>query len=71
MTDSEYIRVHRSDLEKMKQALDKAHIYLRRLNEMNAALHIADPVYSPLTGMVGHAASRVDDLLDGANSETG
>ncbi len=71
MTDSEYIRVHKSDLEKIKQALDKSHIYLKRLNEMNAALHTSDPVYSPLTSMVGHAASRVDDLLDGVNSETG
>lgn len=71
MTDSEYVRVHKSDLEKIKQALDKSHVYLKRLNEMNAALHISDPVYSPLTGMVGHAASRVDDLLDGVNSETG
>ncbi len=71
MTDSQYIRVHKSDLEKIKQALDKSHIYLKRLNEMNAALHISDPVYSPLTGLVGHAAARVDDLLDGVNSEAG
>jgi len=69
MTDSEYVRVHKSDLEKIKQALDKSHIYFKRLNEMNAALHTSDPVYSPLTGMVGNAASRVDDLLDGVNSE--
>ncbi len=71
MTESEYIRVHKSDLEKIKQALDKSHIYLKRLNEMNAALHISDPVYSPLTGIVSHAASRVNDLLDGVNSEAG
>lgn len=71
MTESEYIRVHKSDLEKILQALDKSHTYFKRLNEMNAALHSSDPVYSPLTGMVGNAASRVDDLLDGVNVEAG
>lgn len=71
MTDSEYIRVHKSDLEKIKQALDKCHIYFRRLNETYAALHTSDPVYSPLTTTVGHAASRVNDLLDGVNTEAG
>lgn len=70
-TDPEYVRVHTSDLEKIKQALDKSHLYFRRLNEMNAALHISDPVYSPLTGMIAHAAGRVDDLLDGVNTEAG
>ena len=71
MTDSEYMRVHRSDLEKIKQALDKSHQYLKRLNEMNAALHLSDPVHGPLTTMVGNAANRVDQLLDGVNSEAG
>lgn len=65
---SEYVRVHRSDLEKIKQALDKGHLYLKRLNEMNAALHLGDPVYSPLTTMVGNARTRVDELLDGVNT---
>ncbi len=71
MTDSEYIRVHKSDLEKIKQALDKAHTYFKRLNEMNAALHLSDPVHGPLTSMVGNAANRVNELLDGVNSEAG
>lgn len=66
---SDYIRVHRSDLEKIRQSLDRAHTYFKRLNEMNAALHISDPVYSPLTGQVGNAVTRVDQLLDGVNSE--
>lgn len=65
---TEYIRVHRSDLEKLRQALDKAHTYFRRMNEMNAALHTSDPVYSPLTTLVGNGVSRVDQLLDGMNS---
>lgn len=68
---SDYIRVHRSDLEKVRHALDKGHLYLKRLNEMNAALHLSDPSYSPLTGTLGNALTRVDQLLDGVNSETG
>ena len=66
---AEYVRVHRSDLEKIKQAFDKGHLYLKRMNEMNAALHLGDPVYSPLTSMVGNARTRVDELLDGVNTE--
>lgn len=66
---AEYSRVHRSDLEKLKQALDAAHTYLKRMNEMNAALHLSDPVYSPLTTTVGNARTRVNDLLDGVNVE--
>jgi hypothetical protein len=66
---SEYVRVHRSDLEKIKHALDKGHLYLKRLNEMNAALHLADPSYSPLTTTIDNARARVDQLLDGVNVE--
>lgn len=65
----DYIRVHKSDLEKVKQALDKSHLYFKRHNEMNAALHTADPVYSPITTLVGNAVIRIDQLLDGVNSE--
>ncbi len=71
MTDSEYVRIHKSDLEKIKQALDKSHTYFKRLNEMNAALHLSDPVHGPLTSMVGNAANRVNELLDGVNVEDG
>lgn len=67
MTD--YVRVHRSDLEKIRHALDKGLLYFERMNEMNAALHLADPVYSPLTGTMKGARTRVDQLLDGVNSE--
>jgi len=70
-SEAEYIRVHRSDLEKVLLALGKAHTYFKRHNEMNAALHISDPVYSPLTTTIGHAVARVDELLDGVNSEAG
>lgn len=66
---SDYIRVHKSDLEKLTQALDKGHLYLKHLNAMNAALHLSDPVPSPLTSMLANAASRAHDLLDGINSE--
>jgi acetoin utilization deacetylase AcuC-like enzyme len=69
--DSDYIRVHRSDLEKVRHALDKGNLYFKRLNEMNAALHLSDPSYSPLTGTIGNALTRVDQLLDGVNSEAG
>ncbi len=65
---SDYVKVHVSDLEKVRQTLDRAHVYLRRVNEMNAALHMSDPVYSPLTGNVAMALSRIDDLLDGVNT---
>lgn len=65
----ETIRVHRSDLEKIRQALDRTNTYLKRMNEMNAALHMSDPVYSPLTTSVGNALTRVDQLLDGVNTE--
>ncbi len=40
-------------------------------NEMNAALHLSDPVHGPLTTMVGNAADRADQLLDGVNTEAG
>lgn len=66
---AEYLRIHTSDLEKIRQALDKTNLFLSRHNEMNAALHMADPVYSPLTGVVRNALNRVDQLLDGVNSE--
>lgn len=66
---SEYIRIHRSDLEKLTQALDKGHLYLKNMNAMNAALHLSDPVPSPLTSMLANASSRAHDLLDGINSE--
>jgi hypothetical protein len=67
---NEYIRIHRSDLEKIRHALDKGTTYLERLNEMNAALHLSDPSYSPLTGTLKNARTRVDQLLDGVNIET-
>lgn len=67
MTD--YVRVHQSDLEKIRQALDRGTTYFERLNEMNAALHVSDPVYSPLTGLLKNARTRIDQLLDGVNSE--
>ena len=66
---SDYMKVHRSDLEKVRQVLDRMHTYLRRMNEMNAALHMSDPVYSPLTGNVAMAMTRVDELLDGQNTQ--
>lgn len=66
---SDYVKVHKSDLEKIRQTLGKTHTYFRRMNEMNAALHMSDPVYSPLTGNIAMAISRLDDLLDGVNTE--
>jgi hypothetical protein len=66
---SEYIRVHRSDLEKIRVALHGAESYLRSMNNMNAALHLSDPVFSPLTTTVMNGKKRVDDLLDGINVE--
>lgn len=68
---SDYIRVHRSDLEKLTQALDKGALYLKNMNVMNAALHLSDPVPSPLTSLLINAAGRAHDLLDGINSEEG
>lgn len=67
---SEYVRVHKSDLEKLRVALYGAEKHLRSLNDMNAALHLADPVYSPLTTTVMNARKRIDDLLDGVNVAT-
>lgn len=64
---AEHVRVHKSDLEKLRVALHGAERYLRSLNEMNAALHLSDPVFSPLTSMVMNAKKRIDDLLDGVN----
>ena len=63
-----YLQIHRSDLEKILQALERAHTYFRRQNEMNAALHLSDPVYSPLTSSVGNARTRVTELLQGVNT---
>ncbi len=54
-----------SDLEKIWDALDAAHTFLARRDEMNASVHMAKTVrYSPLTTTVESTKERVDQLLE-------
>ena len=64
----DYIEVHESELRKVGNAIRSAERYLKALNEMNAALHLEDPVYSPLTTAVSNAVVRVERMLDGHNA---
>lgn len=65
----EYVRVHRSDLEKILQALQWAEQFFSNKNESDAALHQADTLQSPLTSTVKLARQRVDGLLAGVNTQ--
>lgn len=65
-----YLLVHMSDLEKAAAALRGAETYLRRMNEMNAALHRAAPVYSPLTTQVAAEAGRMEALIASDGAQT-
>lgn len=65
----DYIVVHESDLLKLRSALGGAAAYLTAVNDMNAALHRDEVVYSPLTVIVQQAAGRVTALLEGVNSK--
>lgn len=65
----DYVEVHESELLKIRNALRGADRYLSAMNEMNAALHRDDVVYSPLTVVVQQAYARVQALLTGVNSQ--
>lgn len=57
------IPVHRSDLEKILDTLDRAESFHRHRDEMNAAVHLAETRYSPLTGELSAQVDRVGSLL--------
>lgn len=63
-----YLKVHESDLLKVLQTLRNAAVFFEAHNTMNASLHLADPIWSPLTSSVVASRNRVADLLDGANT---
>ena len=65
--ENEYIQAHRSDLEKILQALKWAEQFFVHKNESDAALHLSDTVQSPLTSSIKLARQRVDGLLAGVN----
>ena len=59
----ERIEVHRGDLEKVYDALDNAVRHHKARDEMNAALHLAAPRYSPLASQLEAAKERIGALL--------
>lgn len=58
-----YYLVHHSDLEKSRDVLVAAETYLLALNQMNAALHLADARMSPLTSAIVMETERLNGLL--------
>lgn len=66
----DYRRVHKSDLEKISDALEHAVEHHEAKDEMNAALHLSEPRYSPLTTLLRNAYSRTRDILDEINAES-
>jgi ribosomal 50S subunit-associated protein YjgA (DUF615 family) len=60
----QWISVHRSDLEKIHDALDKNHSHHTHRDAMNAAIHLAEKVrWSPITSETEAALQRVNELL--------
>lgn len=58
------IEVHRSDLDKIMDALGAARRHHESRDEMNAALHLShQPRWSPLTSELASAYDRVRALL--------
>lgn len=63
-----YLKVHESDLRKVLLSLRQAAVFFESHNTMNGALHLAEPIWSPLTSSVVASRNRVADLLDGVNT---
>ncbi len=59
----EYVRVHRSDLEKLKDTLVQAERHHIARDEMNAALHLGTARYSPLTSELASSKQRLVEIL--------
>lgn len=57
------IEVHRSDLGKVLDVLDKAVDFHHHRDMMNAALHLSGVRYTPLTSELEANRQRVRDLL--------
>lgn len=65
----DYIEVHASELQKVLNTCRAGERHLRSLNEMNAALHLEDAVYSPLTTAMGNSVRRLEGMLEGFNAK--
>lgn len=61
------LTVSRSDLDKIHDALVAAAVFFQSRDEMNAAVHLGQPRYSPLTVTVQAAEERANALLDGGS----
>lgn len=57
------VTVDTSDLEKIADALGEARQFFERRDEMNAAVHLGSPRYSPLTARVQAEHERAVQLL--------
>lgn len=66
--EPDYIEVHASELKKVLNTCRAGERHLRSLNEMNAALHLEDAVYSPLTTAMSNAVARLEGMLAGYNA---
>jgi len=57
------MEINRSDLEKIHDALSSCEEFLKRRDEMNAAMHLGPTRHSPLTSVVMAELDRVKRLL--------
>lgn len=64
----DYIEVHESELRKVLNAVRQAERFHKSHNEMNAALHLEDVVYSPLTTALSNSVARLEGMLGGYNA---
>ena len=61
---AELIDVDRSDLLKIRDALDACAAHHSKRDESNAAIHMAREVrYSPLTTTIAAALQRINELI--------
>jgi hypothetical protein len=60
------VEVDSSDLLKIHDALGHARKFFVRRDEMNAAVHLGQPRYSPITSEVEAASDRLLDILTDA-----
>ena len=63
--------IHRSDLEKLQDALEHAVRHQKSRDEMNAAQHLNAVRYSPLTSLLEAELQRVYRLLEEYDAEHG
>lgn len=58
------VEVDTSDLEKIKDAMDKAERFFMSRDSMNAQVHLGEPRWSPITSLVMAEHERLANLLE-------